>query len=728
MVLMLVVAPAWGQGPRPKPQAKPPEAEKTPAGEAAPEDPAVAAILATKPATPAECVRAAKILADLGRADLAKGFLKKVLAENLDQEHLANLGEELGSPLFFDLSGRAALQPEGKRLGNAVMAALNARLQDPTRIAGLIGQLQDPSPEKRLQAVIGLRDAGGAAVGPLISVLADPARAAEYANVRAALVELGPLARGPLVAVVEQADPKIAVQAIEILGAMNDPNVALWLLSPCLAEKSDPAVRLAAQRAIEKLSGRVPDRRQVIRLLTDAAKAYFDRRQPVAGVVNGKVDVWRWDPSKRRCVAKSVVPEDAARWLAARLARDAYAIAPDHRDVRLLYLTTLLEQAADENGLDRPLDKKSSPAAEAKQLGAKTLNDALQYAMAGGHPAAAAAMARLLGEIGKAEELLSQGDEPSPLVRALQSPDRRLRLAAVEAIVRLQPLRAFAGSSYVPQTLGFFAGSSGLRRALVACPSLTEARDLAGRLSATGFQVDTFGNGRDLLLQAVRSPDYEIALLDATIDHPVIGILLQQLRRDPRTASLRLGLIARSGYLLEAERFAERDPFAKAFSRPHDDKTFRWQLDQLRALEPRDIVNFQTRQRQAAEALDLLAELYRSSQSVYDLRRVQQSAIAALHNPKLAVKAATVLADVNSAESQRALVDAASRLTLPINVRQAAAGAFRKNTEKHGILLTTEEIRLQYRRYNESKTQDAATQKVLGFILDCLEVSTPKKK
>ena len=167
---------------------------------------------------------------------------------------------------------------------------------------------------------------------------------------------------------------------------------------------------------------------------------------------------------------------------------------------------------------------------------------------------------------------------------------------------------------------------------------------------------------------------------------------------------------------------------AKAFSRPHDDKTFRWQLDQLGSLAPREFVNFQTRQRQAAEALDLLAELYRSSQSVYDLRGVQQSVIAALYNPKLAVKAVAVLADVNSAESQRALVELASRLTLPIGLRQAAAKAFRQNSEKHGILLTTEEIRRQYRRYNESKNQDAATQKVLGFILDCLEVSAPKKK
>ncbi len=410
------------------------------------------------------------------------------------------------------------------------------------------------------------------------------------------------------------------------------------------------------------------------------------------------------------------------------MARDAYAIAPDNQEVRLLYLTTLLEQAAYENGLDRPWDENSAAAAEAKQLGAKTLDAALRYAMADGHPAAAAAAARLLGEIGQADELLSQGGEPSPLVRALQSPDRRLRLAAVEAIVRLQPLRPFAGSSYVPQTLGFFAASSGLRRGLVACPGPTEARELAGMLSAAGFQVDTFSNGKDLLLQAVRSPDYELALVEVTIDHPLIGILLQQLRRDPRTASLRVGLIARSGFLQEAERLAESDPLCKAFSRPHDDKAFRWQLEQLHGLAPREFVNFQTRQRQAAEALDLLAELYRSSASVYDLRRVQQSVIAALYNPRLAVKAAAVLAQVNSAESQRALVEAASRLTLPLELRQAAASAFRKNAEKHGILLTTEEIRRQYHRYNESKNQDAATQKVLGLILDCLEVSAPKKK
>ena len=107
---------------------------------------------------------------------------------------------------------------------------------------------------------------------------------------------------------------------------------------------------------------------------------------------------------------------------------------------------------------------------------------------------------------------------------------------------------------------------------------------------------------------------------------------------------------------------------------------------------------------------------------LYDLRRVQDAVLAALYNPKLAAKAVAVLANLNSAESQRALVEVASRFTLPLELRQAAATAFRQNTQKYGILLTTDEIRRQYRRYNESENMDAATQHVLGLILDCLEV------
>lgn len=694
-----------------------------------PEDPAVAAILAIKPTTPEECVRAAKTLADLKREALAKEFLKKALDAGLDDQQLADLGQQIGLAVFMDLSVRAALQPEAKQLADEVSAAMKARREDSQRIGGSIEQLKDPSAEKRFRAIAGLQEAGLSAVRPLLAVLTDASRGSEHANIRAALVEIGRPSIAPLVAMTEQSDPKVAVPAIQALGQFKDARdkrFVLSLLRPALSEKSDPAVRQAAVAALKELTGKAPTLADA-GLLAQAARGYFERgnRPPVDQ--DGKTRLWRWDAAKQQCVARLGKPDALARAMAVSLARDAYVLTPD-RATQAFYLAALLEQAQYDDGLDRPLDEEKNPAAvEAKRLGVKAVEDAMTYAVAHDHSAAAAATARILGGIGTARELLHEHVGPSPLVIALQSPDRRLRLAALEAIVRLQPAKPFAGSSYVPQALAFFVGSTGFRHAIVASPNGVEARNLAGRLSAAGYNVDIANTGSEMLLKAAQSPDYEIALIDMAVDHPVANILLQQLRHDPRTASIRVGLIARENHLDQAERLGRLDGLAKGFSRPLDDKATQWQIEQLGAIAPDTFVSFETRQRQAARALELLTELSRSSNKVYDLRSVQNAVMAASHNPRLAVKAVGLLANINSAQSQQTLVELAGRFTLPLAVRQAAASAFRENTQKHGILLTSAEIRQQYQRYNETEKLDASTQRVMGLILDCLEVNVPKK-
>ena len=130
-------------------------AEKT-AGKAAesvelppPEDPAVQAVLESKPTTPAECVRAAKVLADLQRPDLAKILLKKVLDAKPADQQLAELANQFGASMFLDLAAQPAMCPEARQLADAVVAADNRQLQDPKRLAALMKQLQDPAEDVR---------------------------------------------------------------------------------------------------------------------------------------------------------------------------------------------------------------------------------------------------------------------------------------------------------------------------------------------------------------------------------------------------------------------------------------------------------------------------------------------------------------------------------------------------------------------------------------------------
>ena len=122
--------------------------------------------------------------------------------------------------------------------------------------------------------------------------------------------------------------------------------------------------------------------------------------------------------------------------------------------------------------------------------------------------------------------------------------------------------------------------------------------------------------------------------------------------------------------------------------------------------------------------LDRLAELSSAENKLYDVRRVQGCVLAALYVPELSTKVVKVLGNLDTPESQRALVELASRWTPPIEVRKAAAIAFRRNTEANGILLTTQEILRQYDRHNESEELDVNTQHILGLILDCIEAPT----
>ncbi|HEY3595856.1 MAG TPA: hypothetical protein VGL13_18355 [Polyangiaceae bacterium] len=123
----------------------------------------------------------------------------------------------------------------------------------------------------------------------------------------------------------------------------------------------------------------------------------------------------------------------------------------------------------------------------------------------------------------------------------------------------------------------------------------------------------------------------------------------------------------------------------------------------------------------ATQAITWLADLLSRDHSFYDLRRQAPIITAALYQPELAEHSLAALALLGTPESQRTLVDFASRSSVPIASRREAAAAFAQSVARSGILLTDEEILHQYDRYNASATADADTQAVLGALLDTLE-------
>ncbi len=309
---------------------------------------------------------------------------------------------------------------------------------------------------------------------------------------------------------------------------------------------------------------------------------------------------------------------------------------------------------------------------------------------------------------------------------AARSDDRRLRFAAIEAIVKLAPNNHFSGLSYVTDGLVYFATGFGQRRAAVAHPNQSTAQELAGMLNSLGYQSDPVTNGRDLFLTAARSNSYELVVLSSRLDRPETKLLYQELRKDPRTAQTPIVILAEEYELPNLREMIGADLLSSAVFRPRAWRGCRLSWKALARAGDR-ILPAEVRERQAKASLKWMAELQGRAPKLFDFRGHERRLAEALYVPALSPLAADVLSQHGTHFSQQTLLALANRSTQSLLSREAAAAAFGESVRRFGLRLTKYEISQQYARYNESEREDKATQDLLGAILDAIELPTKIK-
>ena len=686
-------------------------------------DPVVLAIRESNPQTAGERVRAVQAMLDYGRPDEAQRYLQSIVGGMPDVNQLAALARRFGSALFMRLARDTDVQPQGKQLADAVLKAAQQVARDPRRLRGLVRQLNADSVEQRQAALNDLRVAGYPAVNPLLAALADPRRAGEHRRIRAALVELGSAYAGPLTAALEVNQPAFQAQVIDVLGRIGSRKAIAYLVRPAVAANTDPALRDAARRALQRLVGSVPSAWDAEAFLLRRTK---DLLSPTDSPENaGTREVWAWDPQQGGAVSRLVGSGQAAAATAARFAAELYALVPDNSEYRRLALVTSLESAKRLEGFDRPLRRDPGTAyAKAVALGTAATEDALAFAIDRRYLGAAIGAAEVLGDSGETALLHTDGRSESALTRALRHRNRRVRYAAAMAILRLDPKSPYAGSSFLSETLGWLAATTGERRALIVHPRSERTQSLVGLLAEIGYEADSAQTGHRAIIIAARESDLEFVLISPLVDGPSYQELVQRLRRNRPTATLPVGILARPDQLQDARRFADHDPLTRAFPRPHDAATISYEAAELLALSPVDHVPLDERQAQALAAIDGLLKLAEQPEyyGFYDLIRQEANIASALNHAPLGKRAAALLGILATPSAQRLLADVASQPGRSLALRKAAASAFRHAVEQRRLLLTTHEILAQYDRYNQSATLDADTQNVLASLLDTIEL------
>jgi HEAT repeat protein len=598
-------------------------------------------------------------------------------------------------------------------------------------LEGLIAGLSDANVQTRRLAMADLRESGDAAAVALIRVLADPQRAAEQSTALQALVALGSMSEAPLLGALQARQSEVRRLAATALGRLESRAAIPFLLRPLLDPQTPPDERRACEEAFRQMVGSVPDLAEAQRFLTRAIRRNMASQLAAPSDVQEMPVAWLWDDQQHTVAAHPMEDAALSRWTTQRLAQDLYDLLPESTEARTLWLAALLEWAQVDAGLDTAPAPGVTPAgSRAAATGTAAVEEALAFALEQGQVSAAVGALSVLQTIGDERLLWGAGGVPRTVARALRHPDLRVRCTAARTVIAWDPATPFAGSSHLVEVLAHCARAVGERRVIVAHPQTDFARDIAGMLVELGFQAEIAVTGDSLVKQAVASPDCEAILVSDAIDNAPVKEVVQHLRHDARTARLPIGILTREAYLPEMERFAEGDPWTRAFPRAHDMMGIMLQMRQLLALQDATAITADSRLQWAQMALDYFARVAADTRHYLfpEVFAQEETLIAALAHPGLSARAAQVLGALGSPRAQQALVQLASQNDRGLPQRRSAAAGFALAVERRGLLLSRPEILTQYDRYNRSGGLDRETQQVLGSLLDSIEAPSRTKQ
>lgn len=681
----------------------------------------------TPPRTAAELAQAVRTTLDIEQSADAKYYLEQLAKLGDDDLQLFELCGEIGSDFFLMLHSQPDLQPLAGEYSQKVLTAADRVANDPARLQQLISKLSDQSIIVRQHAFNQLRRVGEKGAAALLEVFLDPSRGSEFGNVRAALRGYGEPALGPLLAAVNANDMQVRYEALSALARVKQPDALNAMARALFSSDTPAAIRESVEQAIRQTYGRVPPREQLLGKLYQRSSDQLlgrDRtlNQTKLDLIGRTADLWRWDYQAKQLVLKRVSPETAGRVLALDRAADLSRIDPQQRDYRQLFLLAYLDAAKRLVGPDEPL-RAADVQAETGLLVAEELDRLLHAAVDKGLIPAMAGACDLIGELGSAELLTGNTRPTCSLVRAIQSGDRHTQYAALRAIDRLDPRQPYAGSSVVLATAVFLAGFGERPQALVGHKQIPVARELALTLGDLGVAGRSAGDGKEFFQEATSDSNLQYLFLCDSLQYPDYLELIQLLRADWRTKRIPLVVMVERDDVKRAERLAEADARTIVISLTLDQPAIGRLLERMkRSFEPWQLTREQgDAQSDFAVSWLLKVASDRTAYRFYNLNEHQQDLTDMLYASGHSLEAIRLLGRLGSALAQRNLLSFASESEFPAELRQEAVRAFEDAMKRNGVLLTTQEITLQYERYEASAEESGESQRILGRILDLIE-------
>lgn len=687
---------------------------------------AAQAIVGNNPKTTLELLRAIDTLGRLGEPKVAGPLVAKLAALNPTDEDLAAAVAALGSDTFFRLRQLEGTPPALAQIANRALQLTSKASRDPEKLKAAVEKLiKAETNADQAAALVPLLSAGEDGVAWAIHGLLTPnLPLSGRSRLEYIIREANIAAIDPLISAVANERGEAAYPLQALLAELGGQTAGVWLLAPAFAEPQNKPL----QELVASLYRQFPSRELAAQTLRSLAKSYLDGDRRFLKTADDRVKVWQWDAAGKLPVAQLVSLQQAQARRAALLAGQLLNIDPDAPASRELWLQAQLRLRAWESGLAQDAIWSDAELTKLRGWGSGIVEQVLVTSLAEHDAASATAALQLLRQLGPGASLT--GPKPSPIVEALRYPNRRVQFAAAQTLFAWNPRAPFNGAGHFTETLRHLAGSQGLRQAIVGFPNREIATRLAGYFSSVGMEGLAAWTGQTTVRLAQQSPDAEVILLSSRINFEPLSLTIQELRRDPRTSHLPIVILTEDA--AEEPRLGaqfERDPLITVFTRPFEPSSIKFLLEQaVRGANSKgagsSFLTAAERRQQGLFAITALTKLMDLNPKLYEFSQQVPQLVAALEDPGLCEAAGAALARIGNHAAQTALIEMASRPEVSAGQRTIAATMLAEAIRLHGVQLTRQQIAQQYTLYNASSAATPETQKVLGQVLDAIELPT----
>jgi CheY-like chemotaxis protein len=681
------------------------------------------------PETALEYWVALKFEVEVGKYDLAleylKGFLgrdPKVKSVAVTDEELVQIEEAEGMAPFLRLLTIPQLREEAKPLVERVSAVVKKHVSDPERIKKYIQNL-NATPEERAYAIGELRRSGASAVPYLVDSLRATEGSAQHTKVLSALLALDKSIIPPLLTALDIDDAGLQLEILEILKQRAETSSVPYLWHVAASPQSPDLIRKKAGDELAYFLGKSKDQLPAARVaLTQEAEKYYQHKVKFA---SPEVTVWNWDKEKKQLESRTVSANEAEELYGLRFAGQALDLDPTYEPAQVVYLSLALEKGFDRAGLDQPLEKGAPAVKElVKSVNPDLVNTVLDRALAEHRLPVILGSVRALGDLQDVHAVRgNKTTPPPPLVRALYYPDRRVQMAAADALLHIPARPHPLAISRTVEVLRRMANSEGVSKALVADANQMRVEKLARTVKEAGFEPVMARTGRQALKQLQDNPDIDVIFIDHMLPDPGLPELVAQLRADVNVGLLPLFItVPEEQWSRQTDLNLRRltEPYKNVWVIPatSDSAALKRVLaDRIGATMGRPLSE-EERKANTAVAMLWLKRMAVGEAPGYDIEPAREVILKNLESDELAGLAIEAAGRLSGERPQTKLANLVLSNNRPAPLRSQAAQELVRHTQQHGLTLPasyTENLQALF-----DKTTDAKLKANVAVVMGAL--------